>query len=199
MKNDLILASNSKIRADLLRNAGVSIRVDPAKIDEHSIKNLLFAEKVSHRDIADALAEAKARKISNKHSGFLTLGCDQILSFEGTVFSKPQSKEELCDQLLALNGRKHLLFTAAVLYHSGEPLWRHISAVRLTMREMSDDFVRSYADRNWPELSSSLGGYKIEAEGVRLFSRIEGSHFAILGLPLIELLNHLTVIGYLQT
>ncbi len=199
MEKDLVLASGSEIRAQMLQSAGVSLRIQPARIDESAIKESMISEETSHRDIADALAEAKARKVSAKSPASLTLGCDQLLSFEGNVFSKPKSKDELHEQLSILQGQKHTLYTAAVLYHAGEPQWRHVSTVRLTMRHLSDQFIQTYTDRNWPDLETSVGGYKIEAEGVRLFSRIEGSHFAILGLPLVELLNHLTVIGYLET
>lgn len=199
MANDLILASGSKTRADLLRGAGVSIRLRPANVDEHAIREGLLHEEASHLDIADALAEAKARKISTKEPGSLVLGCDQVLSFENAVLTKPENQEDVLDQLRRLRGKKHILYSSAVLYKSGEPQWRHTGTVRLTMRRISDDYLMGYVERNWNDLTGSVGGYKIEAEGLRLFSRIEGSHYAILGLPLLELLNHLTLIGHLES
>lgn len=199
MQDDLILASASPVRAELLRQAGVVIRVQPARIDEESVKTAMTADAFSHRDIADALAEAKARKQSQKFPEQLVLGCDQVLSFGDKILSKPVNPADLATQLRMLRGKTHDLYSAAVLYKAGEPQWRHIGQARLTMRPLSDQYVDAYVDRNWPDVSGSAGGYKIEAEAIRLFSRIEGSHYAILGLPLIELLNHLSRIGYLPT
>lgn len=199
MQKDLILASASTVRADLLRQAGVPIRIEPAKIDEDLVKTSMQAEQFSHRDIADALADAKSHKLSLKFPDHLVLGCDQVLSFDGLLLSKPKSKEELFNQLASLRGKKHSFFSAAVLYEAGEPQWRHVSQARVTMRSISDDYLRAYVDRNWPDVAQSVGGYQIEAEGIRLISRLEGSHYAVLGLPFIELLNHLSTIGYIPS
>lgn len=191
MSTVLLLASASAIRAELLRQAGVAVETLPARIDEAAIRAALEAEGARPRDVADTLAEMKARKIAERHRDRLVLGCDQVLEFDGTVFGKPESLAEARDQLLRLRGRRHRLLSAAVLYEAGAPVWRHVGEVRLTMRAVSDGYLEDYLRRNWPGIGDSVGGYKLEAEGVRLFERIEGDYFTILGLPLIELLTYL--------
>ncbi|MCL7409303.1 Maf family protein [Marivivens donghaensis] len=197
MADPIILASSSEIRATLLRNAGVPFTTEKPRVDEEMIRASLEAEEASPRDIADFLAEAKARKVSLKANGALVIGCDQVLDLDGSVMSKPADPSECLDQLTTLRGKTHRLLSAAVIYKDGEPLWRHVGVVRLTMREFSDDFLRDYVDRNWESVRWSVGGYKLEEEGVRLMSRIEGDYFNVLGLPMIELLNYLTVRGAL--
>ena len=197
MADPIILASSSEIRATLLRNAGVPFTTEKPRVDEEMIRASLEAEEASPRDIADFLAEAKSRKVSLKANGALVVGCDQVLDFDGSVMSKPADPSECLAQLTALRGKTHRLLSAAVIYKDGEPLWRHVGVVRLTMREFSDDYLRDYVDRNWESVRWSVGGYKLEEEGVRLMSRIEGDYFNVLGLPMIELLNYLTVRGAL--
>ena len=197
MADPIILASSSEIRATLLRNAGVPFTTEKPRVDEEMIRASLEAEEASPRDIADFLAEAKARKVSLKANGALVIGCDQVLDFDGTVMSKPADPSECLAQLTALRGKTHRLLSAAVIYKDGEPLWRHVGVVRLTMREFSDDYLSDYVVRNWESVRWSVGGYKFEEEGVRLMSRIEGDCFNVLGLPMIELLNYLTVRGAL--
>ncbi len=196
--SDLILASGSEIRANLLRQAGVSIDVIPARIDEESIKNSLIHESASARDIADALAETKARRTSAKHPQALVLGCDQVLSFEESILSKPKSKGEALSQLTALRGKRHALLSAAVIYENAKPVWRHVGQVRLMMHTASDAYLADYVERNWHSIQHSVGSYKLEEEGARLFSRIEGDYFNVLGLPLLELLSYLTLRGTLD-
>ena len=197
MADPIILASSSEIRATLLRNAGVPFTTEKPRVDEEMIRASLEAEEASPRDIADFLAEAKARKVSLKANGAMVIGCDQVLDFDGSVMSKPVDPSECLAQLTALRGKTHRLLSAAVIYKDGEPIWRHVGVVRLTMREFSDDYLRDYVDRNWESIRWSVGGYKLEEEGVRLMSRIEGDYFNVLGLPMIELLNYLTVRGAL--
>lgn len=198
MSEQLILASTSSIRSDLLRNAGVGFNAVAPRVDEEMIKQSLIAEDATPRDIADALAEAKARKVSGKHPGGLVLGCDQVADFKGVVISKPESQEDARDQLRALRGGQHMLHSAAVIYEDSEPIWRHVGTARLRMRDFSDDWLDGYILRNWDSIRHSVGGYKLEEEGVRLFSGIQGDYFTILGLPLLELLNYLTLRGALE-
>ena len=198
MARQIVLASGSAIRGQMLSNAGIAFEAIVPRVDEEMIKIALQAEKATPRDIADALAETKARKIGGKLPDKLVIGCDQVLDFDGQILSKPQTPEEAKEQLKVLRGKRHSLLSAVVVYHQLEPLWRHVGQVRLYMRDISDSYLNEYVDRNWPSLQSSVGGYKLEEEGVRLFSRIEGDYFTILGLPLIEMINYLTASGDLK-
>ncbi|GGE55373.1 Maf family protein [Actibacterium pelagium] len=195
MAASLIIASGSDIRQQLLRNAGVEFAVQPARVDEEAIKQSLLAEGATPHDIADALAEFKARRIAEKNPGALVLGCDQILELKGEMLSKPSSPDQARDQLKRMRGARHKLLSAAVLYEDGKPVWRHVGQVRLTMRPFSDSYLESYIERNWDSIQHAVGCYKLEEEGVRLFSQIEGDYFTVLGLPLLPFLNYLTLRG----
>lgn len=197
MSQEIVLASGSSIRQEMLKNAAVPFRVQPARVDEEAVRDALLAEKAPARDIADALAELKARKISAKNPSALVIGCDQVLSFENQLLSKPATREAAFDQLTMLRGKRHQLLSAAVICENGEPIWRFVGVVRLQMREASDAYLNDYLDRNWPALSQTVGGYKLEEEGVRLFTRVDGDYFTVLGMPLLELLSYLTLRGVL--
>jgi septum formation protein len=194
----IILASGSSIRAQLLCNAGVPFEVNVPRVDEDTVKNALIAEEAPPRDIADTLAELKARKISLKTPGAMVLGCDQVLDFQGKLLSKPTSPEQALDQLKAMRGQRHMLLSAAVIYEDGEPIWRHVGRVRLRMRASSDAYLRSYVERNWDSIRHAVGAYKLEEEGVRLFTTIDGDYFNVLGMPLLELLNFLMLRGVID-
>lgn len=199
MPQPLILASGSAIRAQLLRQAGVSFEVEVPRVDEDMIKQALLAEGAPSRDIADALAEMKARRISEKNPGALVLGCDQVLDHRGQLLSKPETPEAAIAQLQALREDRHALLSAAVICEDGQPIWRQVGQVRLRMRKLSDDYVQDYVTRNWESIRHAVGSYKLEEEGVRLFTNIEGDYFHVLGMPLLELLNYLTLRGDLPT
>ncbi len=198
MSVPIILASGSSIRAQLLENAGVPFTVQTARVDEDTAKRALLAEDASPRDIADTLAEMKARKVSDKTPGAMVLGCDQVLDFDGRLLSKPETPADALAQLRAMRGKRHMLLSAAVIYQDGEPIWRHVGQVRLRMRMSSDAYLRNYVDRNWDSIRHAVGAYKLEEEGVRLFATIDGDYFNVLGMPLLELLNFLAVKGVID-
>lgn len=195
---EIILASGSAIRAQLLTQANVPHRVEVARIDEDMIKASLLAERAIPRDIADTLAEMKARKISEKHPSACVIGCDQVLDHRGQMLSKPLDPAQALDQLKSLRGDRHSLLSAAVICEGGKPVWRHIGQVRLRMRDATDTYLEGYVERNWNSIRHAVGAYKLEEEGVRLFTRIDGDYFNVLGLPLLELLAYLTLRGDIE-
>lgn len=199
MKKPLVLASGSESRAEMLRRAGVPVEVMPARIDEDSVKQGMLAEDSAPRDIADLLAEMKAAKIAGKRPEALVLGCDQVLDFDGALLSKPASPEAARAQLAKMRGKRHKLLSACVAFEDGKPVWRHVGVVTLSMRELSDTYIDDYVARNWPSIGQSVGGYKLEEEGSRLFTTISGDYFTVLGLPLLPLLNWLAIRGEIAT
>ncbi|OUS37843.1 septum formation protein Maf [Rhodobacterales bacterium 56_14_T64] len=198
MSTHIVLASGSAIRAQLLRQAGIPFEVQHPRVDEQTVKASLLGEGAPPRDIADALAELKARKVSAKSPGSLVLGCDQVLDFEGNLLSKPVCADQALEQLSAMRGKRHMLLSAAVICRDGEPIWRHVGQVRLRMRDSSDAYLRGYVERNWDSIQHAVGAYKLEEEGVRLFSTIDGDYFNVLGLPLMELINYLALQGMIE-
>lgn len=195
----ILLASASPIRLTLLQNAGLSVTAQPARIDEEAVRASLEAEQATPRDVADTLAELKARKLADKNPEALVLGCDQVLAFKQQVWAKPESRDQARAQLQTLRGETHQLLSALVLYHRAEPIWRHVGQARLTMGQFSDSYLDAYLDRNWPQVASSVGAYQLEGEGIRLFSSIEGDYFTILGLPLLPLLSYLSLRGFIAS
>jgi len=191
----MILASTSPIRLQMLTAAGLVVEPVAPRVDETSIRDALVAEGAHPRDIADALAEMKARKVAERRPTDLVLGCDQILELDGKIFAKPETPEQARDQLCQLRGKTHKLQSAVVAYENAAPVWRHTAEARLTMYQISDAYLDDYISRNWDSIRQSVGSYKIEEEGVRLFSAITGDHFTILGLPLLPLLAWLGTRG----
>ncbi len=199
MPDLLILASQSTIRRDLLQNAGLQVECYPARVDEAAIKVALLTQNASPRDVADALADIKARRIAGKFPGRLVLGADQILVHKGKIFDKPDTIAAAKKQLLALRGQSHLLFSAAVIYDQGAPVWRYVGRAELTMRNFSGAFLESYLAEMGDDLFTTVGGYKLESVGLQLFSAVKGDYFSILGLPLLEVLEFLRGKGICQT
>ncbi|MGL5011982.1 MAG: Maf family protein, partial [Paracoccaceae bacterium] len=198
MRN-LILASTSSVRSTLLTRAGLAHLVMPARVDEESASRALLADGARHRDIADVLAELKARKIAEKHPSAFVLGCDQVLSFQDRKLSKPLDKDDVTAQLLALQGHTHMLFSAIVLYEDARPVWRHLAEARLTMRPLSPAFIADYVAQHWDAIRHSVGGYLIEDAGIQLFSAVDGEQTAIQGLPLPPLLGYLAGRGLIRS
>lgn len=188
----LILASQSASRRTMLDKADVPFSVIAAHIDESAIRASLHAEGTSPRDIADALAEAKAMRVGNKRPEAMVLGSDQILETEnGEMLSKPQTPEDAIRQLETLSGKPHRLWSAAVIVEGGRPIWRHVEKAVMHVRPLGSAFVRNYVDKHWESIGYTVGCYEIEGAGAQLFSHIEGNHFAVLGMPLIPLLGFL--------
>jgi septum formation protein len=199
MTQEIILASGSAIRAQMLRNVGLSFTVQKPRVDEMAIMQALQAEGASPRDIADALAEAKALKISDKYPSAMVLGCDQVLACDDKIYTKADSQDQALDQLLSLAGKTHHLFAALVIYENGRPIWRHVGHARMTMRQVSRAMLTHYLQENWASVADSVGCYKIEQQGPRLFSQIEGDNFTIQGMPLIALLNYFALKGIIAS
>lgn len=196
----LILASQSASRRAMLEAAGVPFEAMAAGVDEETMKLGLRAEGVTPRNLADALAELKATKLSLRHPEDLVLGCDSTVAFDdGTMIDKAASREAQREMLLQLGGRRHRLWSAAVICERGEPVWRHVDVASLHVRPLSEAFVDAYLDAEWPAIGGCVGGYRIEGRGVQLFDRIEGSQFTILGLPLLPLLDYLRVRGVMPS
>jgi len=175
----------------LLTGAGISFEPMAAGVDEESAKASLRADGISARNLADALAELKAVKLSIRNPADLVLGCDQVASLGASILGKPESREAAADQLRSLRGETHSQTSAAVICEAGKPVWRHVDVARLAVRDFSDVFLESYLDSEWPAIGQCAGGYRLEGLGAQIFSKIEGSYFTILGLPLLPLLDYL--------
>lgn len=184
----VILASKSAARRAVLEAAGVAFEVHLAGVDEDAIKTTLLAQGSSPRDIADALAEEKATRVSRSRPG-LVIGADQTLEFEGALYDKAETLADARQRLQALRGKAHQLQSAVVVAEGGAPIWREVATATLTMRTFSDGFLEDYLAAEGEEALGSVGCYRLEGPGAQLFSRIEGDYFAILGLPLLGLLD----------
>jgi septum formation protein len=190
----LILASGSASRRAMLTAAGVAFEGVSPGVDEEAAKHALAG--LGGRDLADALAELKAVKVSAREADALVLGSDSVVELaDGTLLDKPASRAEAADHLARMSDSHHDLHSAAVLAQDGRPVWRLVDRARLHVRPLSYDFIEAYLDAEWPTIAACVGCYRIEGPGVQLFARIEGSHFTVLGLPLIPVLGQLRVLG----
>ena len=188
----LILASQSPSRRAMLAAAGVPHEAMVAGVDEDSVKESLRAEGVGARDLADALAELKATKLSRRYGTDLVLGCDStVVLDDGTMLDKATSRDEQADLLRKISGQRHRLYSAAVICEGGDPVWRHVDVAKMHVRTLSEAFIESYLDLEWPAVGGCVGGYRVEGPGIQLFAKIEGSQFTIQGLPLLPLLDYL--------
>ena len=192
----VILASASPIRAELLTRAGVDVVVEPAQVDEATIRESLKAEGASVEDVADALAETKASQVGRKHPDDLVVGCDQMLDLAGDWLEKPGSLDNAKAQLDQLAGRTHRLVSSAVVVQGRQRLWGATDSAQLSMRKLTSAAIEAYLAAAGPDVLGSVGCYQIEKLGIRLFERIQGDHFTILGLPLLPLMNFLRMHGH---
>ena len=184
----VILASKSAARRAVLDGAGVPYEALVAGVDEDAVKASLLAEGAGPRDIADALAELKAIRVSRGRREFV-IGSDQTLDLDGQLYDKADSVEAARERLKLLRGKTHRLHSAVVVAKEGTPIWREVVTASLTMREFSDAFLEAYLASEGPHALGSVGCYRLEGPGAQLFSKIEGDYFAILGLPLMGLLD----------
>ena len=196
----LILASQSAGRRAMLTAAGVPHDAMAAGVDEDAAKAALLADGIGARDLADALAELKAVKLSTRKPGAMVLGCDQTLALDDSqLLDKAPDRAAAADQLRILSGRTHSLYSAAVIAEGGRAVWRSVDRAKMTVRPLSDAFIEAYLDMEYSHVAGCVGCYRIEGRGAQLFSRIEGSQFTIIGLPLLPLLDYLRTRGLLTS
>lgn len=179
----------------MLANAGIPVTLDAPLVDEEEIKLAGRADGAPVEDVAEALAELKAQRVTRRHPGALVIGADQMLECDGVWFDKPTGRDSAREQLKALRGKTHRLVSCAVVVRDGERLWHQIDRARLTMRPFSDPFLERYLDEAGEAVQHSVGAYQLEGLGAQLFHRIEGDYFTILGLPLLPLLGFLRAHG----
>jgi len=196
--SNLVLASGSFIRKEIMTNAGLDFTVIVKPVDESSIKASMLAESAPIGDIADALAEAKAMRVSRTTPG-LIVGADQIMEMDGRLFDKPETMGAARERLWSMRGKTHYLVGAVVVCEDGRAVWRYLSRTKLIVRNFSEAFLDDYLASEGESVLSSVGGYKFEGRGAQLFSHVEGDFFSILGLPLLPLLDYLRIRGAAQT
>ena len=188
MTQEIILASGSPHRRSLLENAGVEFSAEKPAIDERAVEAALAGSGATPEDVAAVLAETKAAAVSERRPEALVIGSDQTLSLGDELFHKPANMEEARRQLLRLSGKTHQLSSGIVLARNGETVWRHVAVAHMTMRPLDPTYIGRYLSKVGEAALSSVGCYQIEGRGIRLFERIEGDFFTIIGLPLLPLL-----------
>lgn len=191
----LILASGSKTRQALLKNAGLQFTAAPADVDERAIEEGLPSDERDPVSVAKHLALAKAIEVSQRNPGAYVIGCDQTMSLGDRIFHKASSRDEACQTLKTLRGKAHFLNSAVCLVRDGDLLWSEMSRACMQVRDFSDAFLDGYLKRNGDSVLSSVGCYQLEGEGIQLFDAIAGDYFTILGLPLLPLLAALRDYG----
>ena len=199
--SELILASRSVVRVELLKRCGLRFSVVPADLDEESFLEAFRQETddpqpQDFESAARRLAELKARKVEGQHEGnesrrLYVIGCDQMLVCDSVLYGKSATLGELRRHLVAFRSREHRLYSAAVVVFRGVLVWSHCAVARIFLRDFSDTFLDTYLERFGEQLLSSVGGYRIEEEGALLFARLEADPYVVQGLPLLQLLDFL--------
>jgi len=187
----IILASKSKVRNDILKNNNIECSIEPANIDEDSIKNSLIKEGASPEIISKNLAELKANKISQKKNGEIVIGADSVIDLNGEIISKPSSREEAMKILKKLNGKKHRLISSVCISKNGSMIWNCTDKAELTMRQMNDSKLKFYLSKISDDNLYAYNVYQIEGEGKNLFSKINGDKNTIMGLPIKKIKKYL--------
>ena len=191
----LVLASKSAARRALLEAAGIAVEIAPADIDERAVEARAGVEEAGMA--AALLAREKARAVAVKHPGRMVLGADQTLACGGRRFSKAPNRAGAREQLSALRGKTHTLYSAVAVVAGGAVVFEQVDTAHLTMRAFSDHFLDRYLDAAGEAATASVGGYQLEGAGIQLLERVEGDHFTVLGLPLLPLLDWLRRSGHL--
>ena len=181
---NLILASKSKVRKEILNKNNIDCKVEPSNVDEDFVKNGLLNEGASPEIISKNLAELKANKVSQKKNEEMVLGADSVIDLEGELISKPENRDEAMKILKKLNGKKHNLISSVCISINGSMVWNYTDKASLTMKKMSDDEIREYLSKITDEALYAYNVYQIEGEGRLLFSKIEGDENTIMGLPI---------------
>jgi len=195
----LILASSSKIRARILKAAGLAFIIEPPGLDEGVMRQAVSGERaLAAHDVAEVLARAKAEAVSDLAPKAYVIGADQVLAFGNQIMSKPDSMETARKELLDLSGKSHTLHTSVAVATNGETIWATTEIATLTMRKLSPEFIGRYLAASGEEVLNSVGAYQIESIGIQLFDKIDGDYFVILGLPLIPLLDTLRREGVIE-
>ena len=191
MSSKIVLASRSPSRIELLESAGIVFSSRSHMINEHKEKQNISSNKKNPKEFVREIAIKKAVSISHKLENDLVIGSDQILYFNGMVFSKPRSRQELIEQISLFQGQDHKLYSSACALKGNKLMWSYTSSAVMSMRYLSPSNIERYVKSNWNEVKNSVGGYHIERQGIKLFSSIKGDYFTVRGIPLMELINFL--------
>ena len=189
---EIILASQSKVRKEILDKNNIISKAEPSNINEEIIKKSLLKEKASPTSISQHLAELKANKISQKNKDLLVLGADSVIDLNGELISKPKDRKEALNILKKLNGKKHNLVSSVCVSKNGSMLWNYTDKAELTMKNMIEADLREYLDKITDEALYSYNVYQVEGEGRNLFSSIEGDESTIMGLPIKKIKEYLS-------
>ena len=188
---EIILASKSKVRKEILDKNNIITVVEPSNVDEDEIKESLLKENASPEIISKNLAELKASKVSLKKDNFLVLGADSVIDLNGELISKPKDRKEAMEILRKLNGQKHNLISSVCISKNGSMIWNYTDKAVLTMKNMTENELESYLSKITDEALYSYNVYQIEGEGRKLFSKIEGDESTIMGLPIKKIKEYL--------